>query len=359
MQEDWLADYIRKKYVEREREVISMNTDNEDSFQFQFPQQQLDLEGQYYKNEWHSSSINVLFNAGPILELQDTAADERTPMETAGITVIQFQNFLITVFFLGSAPVVDVSELKDKLQACANEQNRAQIKESFENLLDKIVEELKSHNIRPSEVKDHLQKFIDGRPSFLRTKGRRLQINNLFKEISRSKLWSFDNYGLVQHVTGIKGAVQSKARMRTWLQKYKKEYNAYSVSEKLAAIIPYHFEFDNDLDRYPTHLKQELIVHVKYMVIDDDSLKYIDDLWEVIVESFKIPSMTALLKSIVHNCLIITWLIEPSWACCILSEIFDSISFFTKHLITKVLLGDVCIYDEHSGIIGDNKVSIP
>ena len=300
-----------------------------------------------------------MFNAGPILELQDTAADERTPMETAGITVVQFQNFLITVFFLGSAPVVDVSELKDKLQACANEQNRAQIKESFENLLNKIVEELKSHNIRPSEVKDHLQKFIDGRPSFLRTKGRRLQINNLFKEISRSKLWSFDNYGLVQHVTGIKGAVQSKARMRTWLQKYKKEYNAYSVSEKLAAIIPYHFEFDNDLDRYPTHLKQELIVHVKYMVIDDDSLKYIDDLWEVIVESFKIPSMTALLKSIVHNCLIITWLIEPSWACCILSEIFDSISFFTKHLITKVLLGDVCIYDEHSGIIGDNKVSIP
>ena len=44
MQEDWLADYIRKKYVEREREVISMNTDNEDSFQFQFSQQQLDLE---------------------------------------------------------------------------------------------------------------------------------------------------------------------------------------------------------------------------------------------------------------------------------------------------------------------------
>ena len=41
MQEDRLADYIRKKYVERE--VISMNTDNEDSVQF--PQQQLDLEG--------------------------------------------------------------------------------------------------------------------------------------------------------------------------------------------------------------------------------------------------------------------------------------------------------------------------
>ncbi len=197
-------------------------------------------------------------------------------MEMAGITVVQFQNFLITVFFLGSAPVVDVSELKDKLQAHANEQNRAQIKESFENLLDKIANELKSYNIRSSEVKDHVQKFIDSRPTFLRTKNRRqIQINNLFNEISRNKLWSFD------------------------------------------------------------------------------------DLWEVIVESFKIPSMTALLKSIVHNCLIITWLIEPSWACCILSEIFGSISFFTKHLITKVLLGDVCIYDEHSGIIGDNKVSIP
>ena len=302
-----------------------------------------------------------MFNAGPILELQDTAADEQTPMEMAGITVVQFQNFLITVFFLGSAPVVDVSELKDKLQAHANEQNRAQIKESFEKLLDKIANELKSYNIRSSEVKDHVQKFIDSRPSFLRTKNRRqIQINNLFNEISRSKLWSFDNCGLVQHVTGIKGAVQSKVRMRTWLQKYKKEYNAYCVSEKLAVIIPYHFEegFDNDLDRYPTHLKQELKLHVKYRAIDDDSLKYIDDLWEVIVESFKIPSMTALLKSIVHNCLIITWLIEPSWACCILSEI-GSISFFTKHLITKVLLGDVCIYDEHSGIIGDNKVSIP
>ena len=53
MQEDWLADYIQKKYVEREREVISMNTDNDDFPQFSFSQQQ--PEGcylSYYKNEW-------------------------------------------------------------------------------------------------------------------------------------------------------------------------------------------------------------------------------------------------------------------------------------------------------------------
>ncbi len=210
-------------------------------------------------------------------------------------------HFLIT----GSAPVVDISELKDKLQAFANEQNLKQIKESYENLLDKIANELKSYNIRPSEVKDHVQKFIDSpRPSFLSTKSQRIPINNLFKKISRSKLWSFDNYGLVQHVTGIKAANPSKARMRTWLQKYKKEYNAYRVAEKLAAIIPYHLEegFDNtnDLERYPDHLKQELI----HMSIDNDSLKYIHDLWEVIAENFKIPSMTALLQSILPNKLI-------------------------------------------------------
>ena len=269
-------------------------------------------------------------------------------------------SFLSTVFFLGSAPVVDISELKEEVEMCAKKQNRAQIKDSFENLLDKIANELKSYNIRSSEVKDHVQKFIDSRPSFLRTKNcRRIQINNLFNEISKSKLWSFDNYGLVQHVTGIEAANPSKASMRTWLQKYKKEYNAYCVSEKLAVIIPYHFEggFDNDLDRYPTHLKQELIIHVEARTIDDDSLKYIDDLSEVILETFKIPSLTALLKSIIKKCLIITWLIEPSWACCILSEIFGSVSFFTKYLITKVLLGDVCIYDDQSGI-ADNQVSI-
>ena len=223
-------------------------------------------------------------------------------------------HFLIT----GSAPVVDISELKEEVEMCAKKQNRAQIKDSFENLLDKIANELKSYNIRSSEVKDHVQKFIDSRPSFLRTKNcRRIQINNLFNEISKSKLWSFDNYGLVQHVTGIEAANPSKARMRTWLQKYKKEYNAYRVAEKLAAIIPYHLEegFDNtnDLERYPDHLKQ-LIAHVSHMSIDDDSLKYIDDLWEVIMETFKIPSLTALLQSILPNKLITSPLVVAAGA---------------------------------------------
>lgn len=109
-------------------------------------------------------------------------------------------------------------------------------------------------------------------------------------------MWSFDNFGLVHHVTSIKGAHQSKTQMRTWLQKYKKEYSAYCVAEKLAAIIPYHHHldegFDNTLERSPYHLKQDLVLHVQYRTIDDDSLRYIDDLCTAVLESFKIPSLT-------------------------------------------------------------------
>ncbi len=228
-------------------------------------------------------------------------------------------SFLSTVFFLGSAPVVDISELKKEVEVYAKKQNRAQIKESFDKLLNKIANELKSYNIRSSEVIDHVQKFIDSRPSFLRTKNRRqIQINNLFNEISRNKLWSFDNCYLVQHVTDIEAPNPSKARMRTWLQKYKKEYNAYCVAEKLAPIILCHleegFNNTNDLERYPDHLKQELIAHFSHMVIDDDSLKYIDDLWEVIMETFKIPSLTALLQSILPNKLITSPLVVAAGA---------------------------------------------
>ncbi len=174
--------------------------------------------------------------------------------------------------------------------------------------------------------------------------------------MSFCQIWGSSHYDFVSKVISIREARDSKDRMNTWLNSYIAHFNAYTVAKKLFKMLPHHLDNSGDeSEKSNDYLRNKLRIEYK-RTITDESLQYIFDLWTVIRKRFTISSVTAFVDSIVQKCLLVTWLIHPSWACSILSEIFGSVSFFREHLMTRIVLGGECVYNEQTGI-ADHQVS--
>ncbi len=228
------------------------------------------------------------------------------------------------------------------------------IKRSFKQLTNQIAANLESKNITVSMVKSNI--VVDKCPHFYsRTKHVR-KIRDLFIFFEVKKLWSYDHYDLVGQVI----AIVVDETMQKLLDAYIKKLNGYQVAQELASKLPYYLdkEYPEWLEEkfespFCNDLRRKLRVCVN---ISNESLQFVGKLWDNIRKRYSIPCLTALLYSIVFGSLEITWLIQPSSACCILSELFASATFLEEHLIMNVTLDDECIYDEHSGF-ANSKVS--
>ena len=67
--------------------------------------------------------------------------------------------------------------------------------------------------------------------------------------------------------------------------------------------------------------------------------------WEQFAEEFDIPSLTAVIDSVLSGSLIITWLVPPDLADKIVVSVHKSTAFFQKHHITYVAVDDKPLYD--------------
>ena len=239
---------------------------------------------------------------------------------------------------------------------------RTRIKRSFKMLTNKIAKELDTQKVSVRTIKQCIvSDRIDDNPRLGSKMRECRRIAALFRFFETKKLWDFENYDLVTQVIELIEDEECKTAMRASLAAYIKELNGYNIAQELATRLPYYLD-----EEYPecqeeeydswfcTELRKKLDCYVR---ITNESLQFVSELWTVIRDRYDIPSLTALLYSIVYGSLVVTWLIQPSWACCILREILTSAAFFQKHLIVKVVLDGQCIYIEENGGITDTNVS--
>ena len=80
------------------------------------------------------------------------------------------------------------------------------------------------------------------------------------------------------------------------------------------------------------------------MCIRDRS--YVDELWRSLAEEFDLPSLTAVIHSIVDGSLKITWLILSHIAQKIRATYSKALRFYQLHSIVELYIDDDCLYDE-------------
>ena len=226
---------------------------------------------------------------------------------------------------------------------------RQTIRGEFSSLLDKVQSALQSHHVSVDRVRSFLiryfrcnrwaQKFSD--------------LDELFNAVSVAKLWNYDHYGPLEEVT--KRLLPNDAIVKKLVSEYKNRLNGYYTATKISDYIKQSKLEDSMQDPQqplPVHtftlkdyrkLKVELKLDRKVSAM---TLSYVDELWRSLAEEFDLPSLTAVIHSIVEGSLKITWLILPHIAEKIRATYSKALRFYQHHNIVRVYIDDDLLYDE-------------
>ncbi len=238
-------------------------------------------------------------------------------------------------------------------------------------LISAICKKLESCDVSVSEVRDIICRYLDNSRKVISRTRHCKRIFDFFRLVSNKPkhnskpVINYQDYDLIRRlISDVEVDKDCKDKMKLLLCEYISELNGYNLTQELAPQLPYHLnqeypesmsESESVSPKYTASFCEDLRRKLKICVkITNESLQYVQELWSKIREEFSIPSLTALLYKIAYGSLIISWLIQPSWACCILRKIFTSTEFFQAHLIVKVIIDDICVYDEQSGFPENN-----
>jgi len=169
-------------------------------------------------------------------------------------------------------------------------------------------------------------------------------IYKIFEAITRHKLWDFWNYYPLEEI--VKGFAADDPEMTSWIDTYKQDLKSYKVATKLIDhIAKSDYTSPSHPARYSQQYYQKLSIKLK-MEFTHHTLAYLDDLWKDVAELYGLPPYVALLDCIRKGCVSIVWLVPSHLAPQIRSTTPLSADFYRNHEITRVELGEECIYQE-------------
>ena len=179
-------------------------------------------------------------------------------------------------------------------------------------------------------------------------------MQSFFNYLSSRKFWNYQHYSLVETLDK-HFLQQCDKSIQQHILEYKSQLCGYLVAKK---IIRSEFFIDSTSSESTRHSVAEY-THEHHRVlkmrlklirnISEESLQYIAGLWESLAVELELPSLTAVIDSIIQKCIEITWLILPCDAEKITPAIIAKhLDFFKKNGITLLTVDGVIIYEKAS-----------
>ena len=175
-------------------------------------------------------------------------------------------------------------------------------------------------------------------------------IQEIFEEITRQKLWNYWTYYPLENI--VQNFAADDQDIKSWIKTYKQDLKIYKVTTKLIdhidavdsdssdEALSWGQQARNDQQYYK---KLSLKLKIKFT---DQTLMYIDNLWNEFAELYGLPPYVALLDCVRKGCISIVWLIPSHLAPKIHSAALHNGDFYHKHEIIRMELDGKCIYQE-------------
>ena len=170
-------------------------------------------------------------------------------------------------------------------------------------------------------------------------------ISEMFETLTMEGTWGFMNYYLLESIIKQYGDDRTKEMM----EQYKRDLTGYLLVTK----IQDHLDAVNI--EHPTRrmlpIPQEelfslLKTKIKGINITNQSLKYVEDLWQSLREQFSLPKHILVLYKIAEGCLEISWCIPSELAAHIIRKAKESEHYFREQQFLRVSVDGVNIYTE-------------
>ena len=230
--------------------------------------------------------------------------------------------------------------------AVLNERNLESIKDQFAILLRRFREAFNGVDV--DQVHQYLIDILQCEIPYPS------DIQSFFNYLSSKKFWTYYHFSLVERLDK-HFLRQSEKSIQQHISDYKRQLSGFFVAKK---IISSEFYTDSTSSESTTHsvadytCEHHRVLKMRLELkrnVSEESLQYVADLWESLAIEFELPSLTAVIDSIVKKCLEITWLIFPSDAeKIIVAAAARHTDFFEKHAITLLTIDDIIIYQKAS-----------
>ena len=181
-------------------------------------------------------------------------------------------------------------------------------------------------------------------------------IHEIFKAITRHKLWDYWNYSPLEGI--VQGFAADDQELTSWIETYRQDLESYKVTTKLidhiatAASVSTVGESPSDEERPARYDKQyyrTLSCKLKTK-FTDHTLKYIDELWDKFANLYGLPPRVVLLDCIHKGCVSIVWLVPSRLAPQILNATPPNDEFYHKHEIMRVEFNEKCLHQEEKKV---------
>ena len=223
------------------------------------------------------------------------------------------------------------------------------IKGQFSALLQKVQSALESRQINVDIVHSFLVRSFSRDDWNQHPSG----FTELFNALSVSKLWDYQHLNPLEMITS--EFLPDDADVKALFSEYKGKLNGFHAATKLVDYIKLPEFKDSEQDPHESlqvdiykvadyrKLKVKLNLGRRLSAI---ALSYVDDLWRSLAEEFDLPSLTAVIDSIIEGSLEVTWLILPHIAEKIKAKSTKAVRFFRDHDIIQVAINDDILYNE-------------
>ena len=218
--------------------------------------------------------------------------------------------------------------------------NLEDIRSRFSALLIDVRLALESNHIATSNVRTILVGMFPKCDKYIP----KTNLEEIFDAATHHELWNYEHHSPVEKL--VCRLLPDADHIISLIRKYKQHLSGFYAATKLIDYIQYksidHQQGCNELTlkSYTEEQRRKLMVtlDIEPRNITELSLKYVQDLWEQFTEEFKIPSLTAVLDSILSGSLVITWLVPLDVAEKIIISAHKSTTFFKKHGIISVTI---------------------
>jgi hypothetical protein len=178
--------------------------------------------------------------------------------------------------------------------------------------------------------------------------------DHLFRALSVAKLWNYDHYGPLEDVT--KRFLSDNVAIKNLVSKYKNDLTGFYTTTKIADFIKVHKSKFEDteqdveeslpVDTYTLKDYRQLKVTLNVgRKISKVTLSYVDELWRSLAEEFDLPSLTAVIHSIIEGSLVVTWLVLPHIAEIIIANSSKATKLFHHLGIVELAIDECIIYN--------------
>ena len=215
------------------------------------------------------------------------------------------------------------------------------IKDNFVELLERLRDA--SHSLDAAKV----HRYLGDKLQCTLPQSQNLQ--EIYTFLSTEKHWSYHHYDLIEKLN-IKFLGNSLAQD---IKEYKEKLSGYFAATTI--ITSEFFQRSQSqsegttqsVSEYDHAHRNELRLRLRLRrQLSSECLDYVAELWDSLRSTFELPSITALIDTIIEKCLEITWLILPSDAKMITANAKDHHNFFREKQIVLVTIDGRTIYEE-------------